>query len=369
MTMFKRNLLSLLAGAGLLSIAAAASAQVVGGGATLPEDLYNEVMTKSPLPAFNTYIGVGSGAGKRAFFNNNAVEFGLTSGITVDYAGSDSLVTATERDTYIANNQAAYGPLVVVPSVLTSVPVTFNVPGMTSLSLTSAQLAGIFAGTITNWNQVGGPNHAIVVVYRTEGSGTTEIFLRHLNAVNSSLVPSVNNTFSSVINTSGSNYLGATGSDGVAAAILANTYSIGYVSPDKVDFDNPAVVASINGYLPTEVNVQAAIANVPVPASAADKADPLKWGISNPNPSTGYPVVASTNLLFSQCYLSTTDNARIRAFVNQQYNGTNDAAIASHSFIALPQAWKDAILATFYTSTSALSIGNASVCAGIGRPL
>ncbi len=428
---FKRNALSALVAVGVMAMAAAASAQVVGGGATLPEELYGKakfpttsigILNKTPAssspanplnPSFNAYVGIGSGGGKNSFFQNNSnllvwdhdnnpatanVPFYSTP-VTVDYAGSDSLVTTAEQSAYDAATNALgktnFGRLIQAPAVLTSVTVPYNIAGRTSVNLTSAQLAQIFADpTITNWNQVTGfstLNQPIKVIYRAESSGTSEIFLRHLNSVNSTLVPSVNSTFSSVVNVSNtSKYVPATGSDGVVAALAANPYSITYVSPDKLGAPlntlTPAQLAAkvvaitrtISGVtsnlLPTEVNVTAAMTGINPPTSASAPA--VDWGIGAgatatalANPSQGYPIVGATNLIFSQCYASAVDNARIRNFFNQHYNTTdNDAAIAAHSFIKLPTNWRTAIYNAFFTSTSPESIGFTSVCSGKGRP-
>jgi len=405
---FKRKALSALVAVGVMTLAAAASAQVVGGGATLPEDLYGKALSSTTSstgilnktsPGFNAYVGVGSGAGKNSFFQNNSNL--LTVGgapyystpVTVDYAGSDSLVTAAEQtayDNHTTLGKTNFGRLIQVPVVLTSVTVPYNITGNTSLNLTSVQLLDIFANpNITNWNQViPGLNQPIKVIYRSEGSGTTEIFLRHLNKVDidnaTTFVPSVSNTFSSVVNVSNtSKYIAATGSDGVVAALAANPYSITYVSPDKVAFADAtkvvAITRTINGVtsnlLPTKVNVTAAMTGINPPTNPAALA--VDWGIGAgataaalANPTAGYPIVGATNLIFSQCYASTTDKNRIRNFLNQHYNTTgNDAAITAHSFIKLPDTWRTAIYNAFYTATSPESIGYTSVCNGKGRPI
>ncbi|AYN19511.1 substrate-binding domain-containing protein [Alcaligenes aquatilis] len=354
-------------------------AQVVGGGSTLPRNLYNDVLTASPLPGFNTYIGVGSDDGKRAFFTNDGALFNAP-GATVDYVGSDSLVNATEAQNYADNDELAFGPLIQIPSVLTSVTVPYNITGISNLNLTSAQVASVIADpAIVRWNQVPGfeslPNSRMIkVIYRSEGSGTTEVFLRHLNAVNSTLVPSVSNTFSSVIDVSNTNkYISVEGSQGMVDGLAGNVDSIGYVSPDYTDEGNNAVVARVNGLLPTQINPQAVIEAVPVPSTAVQRRDPLAWGISNPNPSRGYPIVGSTNLILSQCYQSATDNARIRDALNKLYGtaGTWDSQITAHGFIPLPAAWKTAIHQTFWNQADSLelAVGDPTECTpGRGRP-
>ncbi|WP_312341234.1 substrate-binding domain-containing protein [Stutzerimonas nitrititolerans] len=392
--MFKRNLIAVS-----LTLAALASAQasaaVVGGGATLPEELYQQSGVLSS--GFTPYVGTGSGTGKNAFFNNNGSLFGQP-GVTVDYAGSDSIVSQTELNGYNSQSAALYGPLVQIPSAATSVTVPFNVAGLSELDLTSQQLADVYAGRYTNWSQLGGPDKTITVVYRLDGSGTTEIFANHLNNVDGSAVPVVSNNFATAIGFDPQNppavpqaddpsslvvptYEGGTGSDGVVAQVNAIDGAIGYVSPDKVEFNNPAEVARINGQLPSEVNVVAALNSISLPVGGAGNAsDPLAWvpAAQLANPSAGYSIVGVTNLILSQCYQDTAaggDLANIRNFLARHYNAipanSNDAAISAHSLIPLPAAWKAQVRNNFVTNQSGkgLDIGNTSVCNGIGRPL
>lgn len=397
--MFKRNLIAVsLAFAALAS--AQVSADVVGGGATLPEKLYGVVGGAPGIlnggAGFNDYVGVGSGAGKRAFFNNDATEFNLASGITVDYAGSDSVVTEAERDAYNAHatvGAASFGPLVQLPSAATSVTVPYNVPGLDKLDLTSETLAEVFAGEYEVWGDVPGvdlskitnPNLPITVVYRADGSGTTEIFLRHLNAVDSSLVPSVSNNFASAIALDSNIHVGAPGSSGVANAVNTTPGAITYVSPDYADFDNEAAVVRVNGLLPEEVNVVAALNSITLPlvteeGQPADPTDPLAWVPADElaTPSAGYSIVGVTNLIFSQCYADTAANgdlSKIKGFLATHYNGNpalnNDSAISDHDLIPLPAGWKAAVRNHFVTDVSGLGldIGNTTICNGIGRPL
>lgn len=390
--MFKRTMI-----AASLVVAALASAQsmaaVVGGGATLPEKLYGSTATSTTatgilsatVPGFNPYIGVGSGDGKKAFFGNDSTKLKLAAGITVDYAGSDSIVSAAELAAYNAdavNGRGAYGPLIQIPAEATSVTVPYHIDGKTSLQLTSDQLADIFAGKINNWNQVqfngaAGPNLQIKVVYRQETSGTTEILTNHLKAVKPASVPTVSNSFVTAIGfdpatsaPAGSSYIAVTGSQGVATAITNNNGAIGYVSPDYAQFNSAAAVASVNGFLPTEVNVQASLDGVVPPVLGSDEAkNPLNWVPTFPKPTAGYPIVGYTNLVFSQCYKDTTDTARIRVFLNRHYTGLNNATTSSHSFIPLSATWQKAVHDNFYATTSALRLGDTNTCNGIGRPL
>lgn len=414
--MFKRNVLAVsMALAGLCSVQAMAA--VVGGGATLPEKLYGIPSTplkpaptgilngSAPYAGFNDYIGVGSGGGKNSFFNNNSnllvwdlddngtLDQVYTPAVTVDYAGSDSVVSAAELAAYNApgatHGRDNYGPLVQIPAAGTSVTVPFNVTGLGSLDLTSQQLALIFTGAITDWSDsrlalgITGPR-PITVVYRQGSSGTSEIFLRHLNAVAPTTVTGVSSTFTSVV-TPASNFVSATGSSGVAAAVQATADSIGYVGPDAVEFSNPAKVVRVKrlstdatGVLPSQVNVTAALNSVSLPVGGATAANnPLAWAPTSQlaNPTAGYPIVGVTNLIFSQCYQDAADLAQIKTFLARHYNAnpaaSNDGDISTHSLIPLPTAWKAGVRNNFATNVSgnSLDIGNINICNGKGRPL
>ena len=233
-------------------------------------------------------------------------------------------------------------------------------------------------------SKITNPNLPITVVYRADGSGTTEIFLRHLNAVDSSLVPSVSNNFASAIALDSNIHVGAPGSSGVANAVNTTPGAITYVSPDYADFDNEAAVVRVNGVLPEEVNVVAALESISLPLDVdgdgvADPADPLAWVPAGQlaDPSAGYSIVGVTNLIFSQCYADTAaggDLSKIKGFLARHYDAfgaNNDADISAHSLIPLPFDWKIAVEDNFVTNlaNNNLDIGNTTICNGIGRPL
>ncbi|MDQ4394655.1 substrate-binding domain-containing protein, partial [Pseudomonas aeruginosa] len=182
--MFKRSLI-----AASLSVAALVSAQAMadinGGGATLPQQLYQEpgVLTAG----FAAYIGVGSGNGKAAFLNNDYTKFVAgTTNKNVHWAGSDSKLNPSGETTpYLSAHGSAWGPLIQVPSVATSVALPFNKSGSNAVNFADVNtLCGVFSGRLTDWSQIPGSGRsgAITVVYRSESSGTTELFTRFLNA-------------------------------------------------------------------------------------------------------------------------------------------------------------------------------------------
>jgi len=390
--MFKRNVLSVSLTLAALCSAQAAMADINGGGATLPQPLYQ---TAGVLTAgFAGYIGVGSGNGKAAFLNNDYTKFVAgTTGKNVHWAGSDSKLTAAELDGYVTAHGAAWGPLIQVPSVATSVAIPFNKAGTANVDLSVNQLCGVFSGRLTDWSQITGSGRtgAINVVYRNESSGTTELFTRFLNAKCAET-----GTFA-VTTTFANSYSGglpagavpAVTSQGVMDAVNAVEGRVTYMSPDYAattlaGLDDATKVARVAGVSPAPANVSTAIAAVAVPASA-NLANPNAWvpvfaATTSPTdpsvvayPTTGYPILGFTNLVFSQCYADANQTSQVRTFFSRHYGAlasiNNDAAISSNRFVPLPAAWKTAVRNNFVTASSGLSIGNTSVCNGIGRPL
>ncbi|MCE6978425.1 protein disulfide reductase [Pseudomonas frederiksbergensis] len=392
--MFKRNVLAVSLTLAALCSAQAAMADINGGGATLPQPLYQT--TGVLTTGFAAYIGVGSGNGKAAFLNNDYTKLKPgVSGINVHWAGSDSKLSTTELSNYVSAHGAAWGPLIQVPSVATSVAIPFNKTGTANVDLSVNQLCGVFSGRLTDWSQITGSGRtgAITVVYRGESSGTTELFTRFLNAkcAETGTFAVTTNFASSYSGGLPANAISAVGSqavmDLVNSTVPAEAGRITYMSPDYAattlaGLSDATKVAKVAGVSPAPANVSAAIAAVAVPA-VANRSNPNAWvpvfaATTSPTdpsvvayPTTGYPILGFTNVIFSQCYADGTQSTQVRDFFTRHYGATtnNDAAITANRFVPLPAAWKAAVRGSFLTATSAQSIGNTNVCNAIGRPL
>ncbi|MCS3515625.1 MULTISPECIES: substrate-binding domain-containing protein [Pseudomonas] len=393
--MFKRNVLAVSMTLAALCSAQAAMADINGGGATLPQKLY---LTPEVLPAgFAPYIGVGSGKGKIAFLENKYIQFGTDTTKNVHWAGSDSKLTSTELATYATDKEPGWGKLIQVPSVGTAVAIPFNKSGTAAVDLSVNELCGVFSGRIADWSGITGSGRtgAIKLVYRSESSGTTELFTRFLNAKCTAETGTFN-----VTTTFGTSYTGglptgavsATGSQGVMTTLSGTDGGITYMSPDfaaptLAGLDDATKVARVGknvatntlGVSPAAANVSAAISAVPLPATTA-RGNPDAWvpvfgattgGGVVAYPSSGYPILGFTNLIFSQCYADATQTSQVREFFTKHYGASanNDAAIEANAFVPLPSNWKLAIRGSFLTASNALSIGNTNVCNGKGRPL
>ncbi|CAB1402254.1 Phosphate-binding DING protein (related to PstS) [Pseudomonas fluorescens] len=361
----------------LLSAAALMSGHVLavtGGGATLPAALYKG-SADSILPASFSYVGVGSGAGKAAFLSNNAAPFGTTG--TVHFTGSDSILTASEIRQYQSAFNASYGPLIQLPSVGTAIAVSYKKSGISNLNLTSSQLCWALSGEAPTWGHLMGTADTtpIRVVYRNNASGTSEILTRHLNSVCPTKF-STSSLFTTARQPSGStlpsNWVGVSSDRDVLPTINQVDGSIGYSGPDGIVVTDNAVVARINGVLPTVLNVALALSTITPPSTFAHASDPTRWSPVVASPASGYKIVAFSNLIIGQCYKDANVANEIRNFLTTHYSVPgNNAAVLAHKFLGVLSSWKNAVTANFITNSTGynLDINNPSVCNGIGRPL
>ena len=158
--------------------AAGTGADLTGAGATFPNPIYTkwfDAYAKQTGVRIN-YQSIGSGGGIRQF-TEGTVDFGATDGPM-----SDQQIAAVK------------GNVLHIPTVLGAVVVTYNLPslGATKLKFDGATIADIFLGTITKWNdpKIAAPNPGvklpdqdIIVVHRSDGSGTSFIFTDFLSKV------------------------------------------------------------------------------------------------------------------------------------------------------------------------------------------
>ncbi len=220
------------------------SVQINGAGATFPLPLYTEwtyaYQYVDPSVAIN-YQGIGSGGGKKAIIDG-----------TVDFAGSDSLVTDAEY--------ASGKDLQMYPAVAGAVVVIYNLSGLAAtdpaLILDRTTLVGIYNATIKNWNDPvivalnpglkdKLPAKPITVVHRSDGSGTTEIFTKALTSFSSDWKAGGAQSVEWPVDKAG-NGVGGKGNPGVAAAVQNTPNSLGYVELDYAIANNIAYAQMIN---------------------------------------------------------------------------------------------------------------------------
>lgn len=275
---------------------------LTGAGATFPYPLYSkwfDVYEKQTGVRIN-YQSIGSGAGIRQIIER-----------TVDFGASDAPMT----DEQLAQ---APGKILHIPTVLGAVVLTYNLPGVeTRLNLSPETIAGIFLGEVTKWNDprlarenagVRLPDSPIVAVYRSDGSGTTNVFTDYLSAVSPAWKARVGKGTS--VNWPVG--LGAKGNEGVTGQVKQLPGAIGYVElayavQNRLPY---AFVQNQAGRFvePTLNSTTAAAAG-----AAQNMPDDLRVSIVNAPGAESYPIAAFTYLLV---YQEQPDPAKGKALVD-----------------------------------------------------
>lgn len=260
---------------------------LTGAGATFPFPVYSKWFSEygKANPLRVNYQPIGSGGGIRQ----------VTEG-TVDFGASDAPMNEEEL--------AKAPGMLHIPTVLGSVAVTYNVPGITQpLRLDGATVAGLFMGRIAKWNDpaiaalnpgVTLPNQDVIPVYRTDGSGTTYVFTDYLGAVSPEWKQGVG-VGKSVRWPEG---LGAKGNEGVTGAIRQTPGSIGYVELAYATQNNlpAAALRNASGQFvqPTVESTAAAAENL---GEAIRQHPDFRVSLVNLSGAQTYPITAWTYLL------------------------------------------------------------------------
>jgi phosphate transport system substrate-binding protein len=281
----------------------AQNAQINGAGATFPFVIYSkwfdEYSKKHPEVRIN-YQSVGSGAGIRQ-----------VSSQTVFFGATDGPMTNEQL-------QAAPGKILHFPTVLGAVVPVYNIPGVKeSLKFSGPILADIILGKITKWNDpqltklnpgVQLPATDITVVHRSDGSGTTYIWVDYLSKVSPEFKSKVG------VNTSVKwpTGVGGKGNEGVSGLVTQTPGAFGYVEliyalQTKISYGQ---VQNMDGEY-----VEASVASVTAAAAAAAAAMPADFRVSITNaPGKGvYPISSFTWLLL---YENAKDKGQAKMMVD-----------------------------------------------------
>jgi phosphate transport system substrate-binding protein len=299
-------------------------------GSTFVQPFFNSAFYaytgKNPGLKIN-YQGVGSGAGISAFQAG-----------TVNFAASDVPMSSSD----LAKVPASSGPVIQIPDILGGVTLSYNLPGVsTRLRLDAPTIAGIFDGSIKNWNAsqitslnpgVSLPSNAIVPEVRADSSGTTYIFSDFLTtAASSAWTLGKSKTISWP-----SSAVQTPKNSGVAASIKSTPYSIGYVELAYAlqnHFTFASVKNSAGNYVVPSVSTVAADAAQKTNVSSTDFSIVYSAG------ATSYPISGySWAILLQKQTSATTGASTVKVLDWTTHSGGGQNFATSLGYVVLPPA-------------------------------
>jgi phosphate transport system substrate-binding protein len=318
---------SLFVISGILTAAAPVAAQsLTGAGATFPNPIYTkwfDAYSKKTGIKIN-YQSIGSGGGIRQF----------TEG-TVDFGASDGPMNESQI-------QAVNGNVLHVPTVLGAVAVTYNLPtlGDTKLKFDGNLLVDIFMGRVTKWNDpkiaelnpgVKLPDIDLIVVHRSDGSGTTYVFTDYLNKFSREWKDKVG--YATSVNWPTG--LGGKGNEGVTQQVKQTEGALGYVELIYAISNNMPYAqvknASGNFITPSLETVTAAAAGTKL-----EKDTDFRVSITNAPGAQAYPISSFTWLLIRKDNKDPAKAKLIRDFLAWMITPEAQAMAADLHYASLP---------------------------------
>jgi phosphate transport system substrate-binding protein len=281
-----------------------------GAGATFPNPLYSkwnaEYNKQFPNVQIN-YQSIGSGGGIRQIIAG-----------TVDFGATDAPMKEDE-------SKQASGKLFHIPTTIGAVVLTYNLPEVTggSLKLSPEVLADIYLGKIKKWNDAKIaadntdaklPAKDIGVIYRTDGSGTTNVFTDYLSAVS----PEWKQRVGAGKSVKWPVGLGAKGNEGITGQVKTTPYTIGYTERAYAT-QNKLPMAELKNkagkfVAPTTAAMSAAAEGVEMPPE-------LYVSLVNSAADAAYPITGYTYLLV---YAESKDAAKGAAIAKYLWWGLHD---------------------------------------------
>ena len=301
----KKIILSLLGCGCLFATQTSVNAQLLinGAGATFPYPIYSkwfDAYTQvDPSVRFN-YQSIGSGGGQKQIIAR-----------TVDFGASDGPMSDE-------NLAKAPGKILHIPTVAGADVITYNLPGNPKLKLDGDAIAGIFLGNITKWNDpkiaalnpgVTLPDQQVIVVHRSDGSGTSYIFTDYL----SNISPVWADTVGKGTSVKWPTGLGGKGNEGVAGQVKQLSGAVGYVEliyakQNKMPYADVKNAAG-NFITPSIDSVTEALATAKIP-------DDFRFSMVNPPGDKAYPIAGTTWLLVYERQKDAVKGKKLVEFLN-----------------------------------------------------
>jgi phosphate transport system substrate-binding protein len=319
---------------------ASGGVDLTGAGATFPYPIYSKWFSdyaRSDSVRIN-YQSIGSGGGVRQ----------LSEG-TVDFGATDGPMTDEE----IA--RAKGGEVLHIPTVIGAVVAAYNLEGVTdTLQLTGDALADIFLGRITKWNDsrimavnpgVALPNQDIIVVHRSDGSGTTYVFTDYLAKVSEAWAngPGRGKEVQWPVG------LGGKGNEGVAGQVKQTPGSIGYVElayATQNDLQFASIRNEAGQYVPPSIESITAAAS-----GAMQQVGPetdFRVSIANAAGAASYPISSFTWIILYKNQPNAEKGRKLVDFLEWAVTEGQQAA-ASLDYAPLPDDVVQAVRARLQT--------------------
>ncbi len=302
--------------------------KINGAGASFPAPLYYDWAFSYKKETKNrvNYQSIGSGGGIKQI-TKRIVNFGAS-------------------DKPLKTKKLAKAKLLQFPAVIGSIVIAFNVDGIVdeTLKLSNDVVADIFAGKITKWNDakiaannsdINLPNQKIIVVHRSDGSGTTYNFTYYLSGSSENW----KNNYGTGKAVDWAVGIGAKGNEGVANLVKQTPYSIGYIENAYKEKNHlsAAILKTANGkwVKATEDNFKAA-----AKYASWTKKDNFYAMLALQPGDTSYPIVAATFILLP--VEKPAMNKKIIAFYDYAFKN-GDKSAKKLGYIPLPEATKNMI--------------------------
>jgi phosphate transport system substrate-binding protein len=330
--MFRKLSRMALAAILVTGIASAQQILINAAGATFPYPMYSkwfDAFHKKYANVQINYQSIGSGGGIQQ----------VTAG-TVEFGATDGPMTPEQLKAFQDKHSGA--AILHFPTVMgANVPV-YNLPGVTQLNFTGDALAGIFLGKITKWNDpqltmanpgVKLPSTDIVVVHRSDGSGTTFVWVDYLSKVSKDWETKVGRGTS--VNWPVG--LGGKGNEGVSGQVKQTPGSIGYVElifavQNKMAYGKVKNAAG--------AFIQADLASVTAAAAGSGKEipDDFRVSITNAPGKDSYPISTFTWLLIPSKIADPAKKKAITDFLSWMLTPEAQAMAEPLSYAPLPKA-------------------------------
>jgi phosphate transport system substrate-binding protein len=257
---------------------------LTGAGASFPAPLYQNwaIEMNKAIPELQVnYQSVGSGAGVEQFTAE-----------TVNFGASDVAMTDEEMEAIAKGT-------ILLPMTAGSIVFAYNLPGVEGLQLPRDVYTNIALGNITNWSDpaiveanpdLELPDLPITFIHRSDGSGTTGVFTKHLSSISPEFADAIGEGKTVEWPKTG-NFIGAKGNEGITAQLQQTEGSIGYIEYGYAAQNGVPVAAlenaSGNFILPSDESASATLAAVELPEN-------LRAFITDPEGAESYPIVTYT---------------------------------------------------------------------------